>query len=252
MANDIYAAGEVGKEIVSVAIHHLGNLRIPKGVFVVLSEVHRAYDVHVLVVDRLPVEYIGVEGEHKAGIVVGLVGRLVLRSFLAFYSNHFAGEMGFVGVVVGIVHGTISFLGSFRGLLSGYTVLLVGRLGTKALGFLVLGVNTSNMLQIPFSASTGVIVNIFIVGDVLKHVVRHYALSLMNISGPAAARCAECSESLFSFVTVTLVNGECMAGRLADVVLVVTAVGNSAKHVGRNYVADMVVVAGGHLGNMRK
>lgn len=252
MADDVHAAGEVGQEVVAIAVHHLGDFGIPKGVFVVGAEMHGTYHMHVLVVDGLPVEDIGVEGEYETRVVVGFVDGLVSGCLLALDTDNRSGKVGLVGVMFGIVHGTVSLLGSVRGLLRGCESLLVGCVAMNALGFLILGVDIPDVLKITFGASAGIFVYIFAVGNVLKHVVGHDALALVDSGcGLETTRRGESCKALLTLSNIALVHGEGIAGRFADRILVGAAVGNSGKQVGRHDVAD-VVVAGRHLGYLHE
>lgn len=86
-----------------------------------LAKVHSALDLGVLVVVAVPVEQLGIELEHLACVVIGLIDSLVLGCLLAFLSTELAREAGLVHAVFGIVDST-------------FDVKSVGGLGVGGIG----------------------------------------------------------------------------------------------------------------------
>lgn len=62
-----------------------------------------ADNIHVLVVDGIPIEFLLVKIQNNANIVVGLVNSLILDLILALFANQLAGKVCLVCSMIGIV-----------------------------------------------------------------------------------------------------------------------------------------------------
>lgn len=62
-----------------------------------------ADNVHVLVVDGIPIEFLLVKIQNDTNIVVGLVNSLIRNLILALFANQLAGKVCLVCGMIGIV-----------------------------------------------------------------------------------------------------------------------------------------------------
>jgi hypothetical protein len=183
VADDIQAAGEAVQELVPVSKNHLHSGGIPEGVFILLPKMHGADDVHVLVVDALPVELLQVEVENPSNVVVGIVGSLVLDGLLTLNPNDCAREILLIRVILGVVHRAVKARGRL-GLGRGLGLRGRGRwcsllcLLFRGNSLLILRNHASGVLDVGPGTVPGLLVNVFGFGNVLEENLRDNGLLL--------------------------------------------------------------------------
>ena len=88
VADDVQAAGKAVQKLVTVPKDHLHAIRVPERILVSVGEMNTADDMHVLVVDALPVELGAVKIQDPPDVIVRVVCRVVGASRLSFHSNN--------------------------------------------------------------------------------------------------------------------------------------------------------------------
>ncbi len=118
VADDVQAASKAVQKLVAVPKDHLHTIRVPERVLVSVGEMNTADDMHVLVVDALPVELREVKVQDPPDVIVRVVRRVVPAGLLSFHPDNLAGQVVLIRIVLRIIHGAVEPSGR-RGLWRG-------------------------------------------------------------------------------------------------------------------------------------